>query len=52
MERCGEQKEHPKRGEQTKSSNIKEVSQDDEECNIVAHENDIHYDGNKDEDTK
>ena len=33
--------------EETKISNIKEVSQDDEEFNSVVDKTDIHYDGNK-----
>ena len=42
-------KEDSKGGEETKISNIKEVSQDDEEFNSVVDNIDIHYDGKKEE---
>ena len=45
-------KEDSKGEEETNISNIKEVSQDDEEHNSVVDENGIHYDGKKDEDVK
>ena len=38
--------------EATNISNIKEVSQDDEEYNSVVDNNEIHYDGRKDENIK
>ena len=40
-------KEESKYIEETNISNIREVSQDDEEFNSVVHKIDIHYDGNK-----
>ena len=42
-------KEDSKDVEETKISNIKEVSQDDEEYNSVVDKNGIRYDGNKDD---
>ena len=41
--------ENSKDIEETKISNIKEVSQDDEEFNSVVEKIGIHYDGNKDD---
>ena len=43
-------KEDSKDIEETKISNIKKVSQDDEDFNSVLYTIDIHYDGNKDDD--
>ena len=42
-------KEDSKDIKETKISNIKEVSQDDEEFNSVVDKIDIHYGGNKDD---
>ena len=43
-------KEEPKGEEETKISNIKEVSQDDVKNNSVVDKNNIHYNGKHDED--
>ena len=46
---CWRRKEDSKYIEETKISNIKKVSQDDEGFNNVVDMIDIHYDGNKDD---